>query len=208
MKMNSVELIDNAVDNKGNAEILAKYNLPTDRPVFIYGGNLGVPQGIPFLIECLNANADRKDCHFLVVGSGTYFNKLYDWYNTQKPQSVTVLSSLPKGDYDQLVSACQIGLIFLDYRFTIPNFPSRLLSYLEYKMPVICATDSNCDMGSIAEANGFGFNVPSNSVESFTKAVDRILDSDIIDMGNKGYAFLKENYLVDRTYSQIIKHLQ
>lgn len=205
---NSVELIDNSAGNKGDAEILAKYNLPTDKPIFIYGGNLGVPQGIPFLIECLNANANRKDCHFIVVGSGTYFTKLFDWYNTQKPQAVTVLNSLPKEEYDRLVSACHVGLIFLDYRFTIPNFPSRLLSYLEYKMPVICATDPNCDMGSIAETNGFGYYVPSNSVESFTKAIDMMLSSDINAMGDKGYSFLKEHYLIDNTYNQIIKHLQ
>ena len=41
-----------------------KYNLPADRPIFVYGGNLGKPQGIPFLVQCLDANADR-DSHRL-----------------------------------------------------------------------------------------------------------------------------------------------
>lgn len=205
---NSVELIEAGVNIGDNVAILAKYNLPIDRPIFIYGGNLGVPQGIPFLIECLNANSCRNDCHFLVVGSGTYFAELSEWYNTQRPKSVTVLNSLSKKDYDKLVSACHVGLIFLDYRFTIPNFPSRLLSYLECKMPVICATDPNCDMGHIAEENGFGYYVPSNSVEAFTRAVDRMLASNIKVMGECGYSFLKDNYLVDFTYNQVIKHLR
>lgn len=39
---NSLELQDEVfVKDKS---ILAKYNLPTDKPIFIYGGNLGVPQ--------------------------------------------------------------------------------------------------------------------------------------------------------------------
>lgn len=206
---NSVELIGNDANSEDNAEdILAKYNLPIDRSIFIYGGNLGVPQGVPFLIECLNANSCRNDCHFLVVGSGTYFAELSEWHNTQRPKSVTVLNSLSKKDYDKLVRACHVGLIFLDYRFTIPNFPSRLLSYLECKMPVICATDPNCDMGHIAEENGFGYYVPSNSVEAFTNAVDRMLASNIKVMGECGYSFLKDNYLVDFTYNQVIKHLR
>lgn len=204
---NSVELIVDDANSEDNADILVKYNLPIDRPVFIYGGNLGVPQGIPFLIECLNANSCRNDCHFLVVGSGTYFAELSEWYNTQRPKSVTVLNFLSKKDYDKLVGACQVGLIFLDYRFTIPNFPSRLLSYLECKMPVICATDPNCDMGHIAEENGFGYYVPSNSVDAFTNVVDRMLASNIKEMGECGYSFLKENYLVDNTYCQIVKHI-
>lgn len=190
-------------------EILVKYNLPTDKPIFIYGGNLGAPQGIPFLIKCLDANKSREDCHFVVVGTGTYYQQLADWYKANaNAKAITVMKGLPKEDYDKLVRACNIGLIFLDYRFEIPNFPSRLLSYLEYKMPVICATDPNCDMGQIANENGFGMWVPSNNVESFTQAVDEILKRDLTSMGEKGFEFLKNNYLTDHTYSAIMKHFE
>ncbi len=202
---NSLELleVEKSVDNT----VLAKYNLPSDKPIFIYGGNLGVPQGIPFLIQCLEANSDRDDCHFVVVGNGTYYQKLADWYETAHPKSVTVMKGLPKADYDQLVRSCSVGLIFLDYRFTIPNFPSRLLSYLEYQMPVLCATDPISDIGTIAEENDFGFYIPSNDVDAFTNSVNRILASDIKLMGQNGYEFLKNNYLVDNTYKSIIRHI-
>lgn len=201
---NSLELVE--AEKNVDRSVLVKYNIPTDKPIFIYGGNLGVPQGIPFLIQCLEANADREDCHFVVVGSGTYYQKLADWYQDHKPKAVTVMKGLPKEDYDRLVQACHVGLIFLDYRFTIPNFPSRLLSYLEYKMPVIACTDLNCDTGSIAQENGFGFYAPSNDVTAFSQAVDKMLASDISAMGEKGYLFLKENYLVEHTYHEIVKH--
>lgn len=205
---NSVEL---SLDEPKRAEecsaILTKYGLPSDKPIFIYGGNLGIPQGIPFLIDCLEANADRKDCHFVVVGSGTYYQRLADWYNERKPKAVTVMKGLPKADYDKLVRACQVGLIFLDYRFTIPNYPSRLLSYLEYKMPVIACTDPNCDTGAIAEENGFGMYAPSNDVKAFTTAVDHMLTADIKAMGNNGYEFMKANYLVEHTSEAIMKHV-
>lgn len=205
---NSIEIITSDINLKGSCrKILEKYGLPADKPIFIYGGNLGLPQGIPYLIECLEANSNRKDCHFLVVGSGTYYQKLEDWYKSQTPDSVTVLNGLPKLEYDQLVRACQVGLIFLDYRFTIPNFPSRLLSYLENRMPVICATDPNCDMGTIAEDNHFGYYAPSNSVDAFTASVDKMLASDMERMGERGYEYLKANYSVDNTYNSIIKHL-
>lgn len=206
---NSVELNsnDNLNDNENKKAIREKYDLPTDKPIFIYGGNLGKPQGIPFLIECLNANANRNDCHFLVIGTGTELPKLQAWYEEKKPQSVTVMNGLPKADYDQLVKACDVGLIFLDHRFTIPNYPSRLLSYLENKMPVLCATDPNTDMGRIAEENGYGYWCESNSVEAFTAIIDKMIHSDIKAMGEKGYEFLKENYLVEHTYKAIMSHV-
>lgn len=203
---NSLELVGNGITDAEKMAILEKYGLPTSKPILIYGGNLGKPQGIPFLIECLEANKNRKDCHFVVVGSGTYYDDLAEWYATNHDTSVTVMKGLPKEDYDRLVQSCHVGLIFLDYRFTIPNFPSRLLSYLEYRMPVICATDTNCDMGQIANENGFGVWCPSNNVEAFINSVDNLLSSDIKKMGENGYEFLKNNYLVEHSYKQIMKH--
>lgn len=204
LQLNSLE--DEGQQKAANIYIRKKYDLPTDRPIFIYGGNLGKPQGIPFLIECLNANANRKDCHFLVIGTGTELPRLRAWYEEKKPSSVTVMNGLPKADYDQLVKACDVGLIFLDHRFTIPNYPSRLLSYLENRMPVLCATDPNCDMGPIAEANGYGYWCESNSVEAFTAILDKMIRSDRKSMGDKAYKFLCENYLVENTYNAIMRH--
>lgn len=204
---NSIELVENGgLTTEQKKTIREKYDLPTNKPVFIYGGNLGKPQGIPFLIRCLDANKSRTDCHFLVVGNGTEYGKLESWYNENQPKNVSLFARLPKEDYDLLVQSCDVGLIFLDHRFTIPNYPSRLLSYLEYKMPVIAATDKNTDIGSIAETNGYGYWCESVDVNDFTACIDKMLASDIKLMGEKGFKFLKENYLVEHTYNQVMKH--
>ena len=202
-------------ENNERYHIRKKYNLPLDKPVFIYGGNLGKPQGIPFLIECLEANVHREDCHFVIVGSGTEFPRLKEWYgslreksqkNLNQNLSITLMEGLPKEDYDQLVRSCDVGLIFLDHRFTIPNYPSRLLSYLENKMPVLCATDPNTDMGRIAEENGYGFWCESVRPEDFTALVDKMLAADRKEMGEKGYEFLRKNYTVENTYNAVMRH--
>lgn len=204
---NSYERVDQAVLTEDErCAIREKYNLPADRPVFIYGGNLGKPQGIPFLIQCLDDNANREDCHFVVVGNGTEYAKLETWYKAKHPKSVSVFQRLPKEDYDRLVLACDVGLIFLDYRFTIPNYPSRLLPYLMGKKPIIAATDPNCDTGSIAEQNGYGYWCPSNDVKSFTHCVDKMMNSDLVQMGDCGYRFFLNNYMVDQTYKAIMNH--
>lgn len=204
---NSYEKTEHTIltEDERNA-IREKYNLPVDRPIFIYGGNIGKPQGIPFLIHCLDANATREDCHFLVVGDGTEYPQMETWYKAKQPKNVSVFRRLPKEDYDRLVLACNIGLIFLDYRFTIPNYPSRLLPYLMEKKPIIAVTDPNCDTGSIAEANGYGYWCPSNDVKSFTQCVDKMLKSDLAQMGEKGYQFYLNNYTVEHTYNAIMKH--
>ncbi len=185
-----------------------KYGLPTYKPVFLYGGNLGKPQGIDYLIDCLKTVSIRTDCHFLIVGSGTEAHKVNDYLTQERPANITKIDFLPKEDYYRVVSSCDIGLIFLDHRFTIPNFPSRLLPYLEYKMPVICATDVNTDIKDVVVDNGFGFWCESKDSASFGECIDRILSSDYKKMGEKGYEYLKENYLVENAYELIMKQIK
>ena len=99
-------------------------------------------------------------------------------------------------------------MIFLDHRFTIPNFPSRLLPYLEYKMPVICATDVNTDIKDVVVNNGFGLWCESQKTVDFDVCVNKILNTDYKKMGEKGYLYLKEHYLVENTYNAIMSHFQ
>lgn len=205
---NSIELVKSPkpVDRM---EIRRKYTLPIDKPIFIYGGNLGKPQGIDFLIKCLDDNKGRTDCFFLIVGNGTDYYKIEVWMKKNNPDNILLIKDLPKEEYDRLVQSCDVGLIFLDYHFSIPNYPSRLLSYLEHKMPVIVATDINTDMGYIAETNGYGYWCESRITGDFNLCVDKYISNpdSIKEMGEKGYQFLKENYLVDNTYNAIIKHV-
>lgn len=204
---NSYNLVEDAETEEGLKESVRVYHkLPTDKTIFLYGGNLGKPQGIPFLIECLRANKDRQDCHFVIAGNGTEYPKLKQFIDDEKPQNCTLFQRLPKEDYDKLANACDVGLIFLDYRFTIPNYPSRLLPYIMGKKPILACTDPNCDTGSLAEENGYGVWAASNDVEAFTKAVDKVLASDLKQMGENGYKFYLENYTVQITYDTIVKH--
>lgn len=186
------------------------YQIPESQTIFVYGGNLGKPQGIDFLMEVIEDNLDNKNAFFLIVGSGTEYNRLNSWFQENEPRNARLIPGLPQEEYDRVVQACDVGLIFLDRRFTIPNFPSRLLSYLENRMPVIAATDPNTDIGIIAEKNDFGFRVLSGDKEGFKMAVLKLSDEgDLrIKMGENGYTFLCANYLVANSYEKIMSHFQ
>lgn len=189
-------------------ELLSKLAIPTDKTLFIYGGNLGKPQGIDFLLEVVKANENNDNSYIIIVGSGTEYSKISHWFVEHKPKNVKLLSALPKQEYDNLIRACHVGLIFLDSRFTIPNFPSRLLSYLENRMPVLLATDMNTDMGHIAEQEGFGFWSLNGDLDSFTSNMRLLSDnkSKIREMGLKGEQYLLYNYTVDKVVDIILNN--
>lgn len=205
-----VDLADKNLDEiaQERGAIREKYKLPLNKPIFIYGGNLGKPQGIPFLIKCLDALKERDDIHFVVAGDGTEYGKIENWINSVQPTNVTLFKRLPKDDYEMLARNCDVGLIFLDHRFTIPNYPSRLLSYMSARMPIIAATDPNTDIGSIAQENGYGYWCESNDVQSFCFCVNEILVADRCIMGEAGFQFLLKHYRVENVYDSIAKHFE
>ena len=207
---NSIEPIALEIDNKISVSIRQKFGIPVDKTLFVYGGNLGKPQGIDFLLKVLQSNLKNEDVFFLIIGSGTEFLKMETWFKNNKPLNALLSAGLPKKEYDKLMSACDVGMIFLDKRFTIPNYPSRLLSYLEYRIPVLAATDSNTDIGHIITENGFGYWVKAGDLESANIFIAKFQNSkhDRIRMGETGNRFLNENYHVNISYSTIMKHFQ
>lgn len=196
---NSIDIVDISCDDFNRDEVRRKFGIPQDDTVFIYGGNLGKPQGIPFLIECLKANENKNGRYFVISGTGTEYNKLKTYFDENKPKNMLLINGLPKNEYEELVSACDVGLIFLDHRFTIPNFPSRLLAYMQGRMPVIACTDVNTDVGEVVENGNFGWWCESNSVSEFTKAVECALKADLEKLGKNGFEYLKNNYTVKRS---------
>jgi len=209
--INPNSIIPTAKDLKESqkVDIRKLYHIPINKCVFVYGGNLGKPQGIEFLVEVLNANVDRNDCFFVIAGSGTEYGKIEKWFDLSKPTNAILMTSLPKNEYDKLVQACDVGMIFLDKRFTIPNYPSRLLSYLENEMPIITATDSNTDIGKEAEINGYGFYCESGNLKLINKQIDLLsTNPDLVKlMGSKGCQYLMRNFTVDKSYSIIMSCL-
>lgn len=199
---NSIEPVDMSVSPEEIKSIRTRYGIPADKKVFVYGGNLGKPQGIPFLIDCLRSQKDNTDVFFLIVGDGTEYCRLSDFVEKEKPLNVRLMKSLPKDDYDKMIAACDVGLIFLDHRFTIPNFPSRLLSYMQAGLPVLAATDANTDVGKIIEGGEFGWWCESNDIQKFSKLIDIINSSDISEYKTESREYLCRYYSVGATYSK------
>lgn len=200
---NSIEPVEIKYSEEENIEIRKKYSLPLNKKIFVYGGNLGKPQGLDFLIETI-AQCNHPNAFFLVVGDGTEFSRLKNWFDINNPSNAMLLQRLPKDDYIKMLAACDVGLIFLDKNFSIPNFPSRLLSYLEMRKPVITATDKNTDIGDIVQEAGCGYKVLSGDSQTMQERIHALAEKEsLADKGDRAWELLQKEYLVHRSYGII-----
>jgi len=204
---NSIYPIQTNLDTVSIEIIRTKYKLPLDKKIFVYGGNLGKPQGIDFLLEVIE-NTKQTEAFFLIIGAGTEYDRINKWFNEKRPKNAILLSGLPKNEYDKLLSACDIGLLFLNKNFTIPNFPSRLLSYLEMQKPIIAAVDSATDIGEIIVKNGCGFSLQSGDSNKMEIAIKNTLNEELTKpMKKKAWELVNKDFHVDLSYNLIISKI-
>ena len=210
-----VELFPNAVfsesvcetkDGGKDKRLLAKYGIDKDDLTFIYGGNLGAPQGLQFLESALKHIQAETNCKFIIVGSGAQKESFYG--SMREVKNVVLLDYLPYDEYRALCKACDIGMVILDYRFTIPNYPSRMLSYMENSIPIFACTDKNTDVRELVEEQArCGKWCYSNDVQSFSDTVlwfknnrDRLKE-----LGENGRRYMEENFVTDKNIAKLEK---
>lgn len=191
---NAIEVREKKDETYDRKDILKRYGIPEDRIVLVYGGGLGKPQGIEFLIECIGELKKYKKIFLVIIGDGIYYEKLKE-IEKNETESLRVIKWLPVEEYETIVNASDVGLIFLNHQFTIPNFPSRLLLYMQAGIPVLAATDCSTDIGRIIEKNEFGLWCESNDVNGFLKCLNGLMNPLVRKrMGDNARTFLEENY--------------
>lgn len=200
---NCVEVADRSIDRKEREEIRKKYRIAKDAKVFVYGGNLGKPQGIGFMLKCLHGWRNHNKVFFLIIGNGTEYDRIKRYIEKYQPANILLEQWMPQADYEKVLAACDVGMIFLDHRFTIPNFPSRLSGYMSAKLPVLAVTDTATDIGKIIVENDFGWWCESNDIRGFQGAVRKAVSCGE-EKGANGFQYLCGNYTVELSYEKII----
>ena len=208
---NSIEIRKELHKLKSKKEILNQLQLPEETHLYLYGGNLGKPQGTLLLTEIiLKSEKLHPKAYFLIIGDGTDYELLNKWFLKTQPNNARLIKYLPKKEFDAIAEHCDVGLILLRKEFTIPNFPSRLLTYLENKMPVLAMTDTVSDLGPIAEQYDFGKWCVYGDVDSALMHIG-FFEADENQrhlMGENGYGFLLDEYNVELSYQKIRNFVQ
>lgn len=204
--VNSVQPLEERIIDK--EELRKKQGIPKDKIAFFYGGNFGKPQGVDYLIKLLDSVRNNEKCFFVLCGDGAEYFKIRTHVDNGKFNNVLLINGLPKQEYDALLQACDVGMIFLDYNFTIPNYPSRILPYMEYGIPVFAATDEVTDIKDAIQEGEFGWWCPSNNVKMGKAIIEDICNQQqLAELGLNGRKYLMKYFTADITYKQIMEKI-
>ena len=146
--------------------------------------------------EVLKEYKDNKKINFLLFGRGTEKENLSKYIKENKINNAILENYIPSDEYSELLKQADIGLVFLDYRFTIPNIPSRTLSYFESGIPIMAATDKNTDYQDFIEnETKSGLWAESNDINTYKEKLNYLIENKDkrMELGKNGREYLEKN---------------
>lgn len=191
-------------------EIRKQNQLPIDKVIFVFGGNLGKPQAIDFLLKGVENLSQYSKAYFLIIGDGVEKNKIMNYIQKEKPGNLMYLPKVEKSKYEKILKSCDVGLINLSYNFTIPNFPSRILNYMHEEIPILASTDVVTDIRELVETDAkCGLWGASNDIDAFINNVKKLSENVNlrIKYGKNGRIFLQEKFNVEISVEKLEKYM-
>lgn len=188
--------------------IREKYHI-TDKFVAVFGGNMGRPQKLENIIKLADACKENEQICFFLIGNGTEKQRIKSMITTFGLNNIQMIDHLPKKEYIQILAASDIGLISLSDEFTIPNFPSKVLTYFGLKKPVLASLDLSTDFGEMLEETKSGLWSEAGKLEDFKTNLLWFLEHKAKSkkMGENGYEYMKTKLTPEIAHNTIIKEV-
>ena len=191
-------------------EIREKYLYKDNDFIVVFGGNMGKPQGLEFLLNLAEKNLSNENIKFLFIGKGNEKEHLKNIVKTKNLNNVKFIDFIPREDYEKLISACDIGIVSLHSCFTIPNIPSKTIDYFKLSLPILAFTDKNTDYPIILEKESKGgLSCFYGDLENAQERLMKLYNDESLrkELGNNGRKYYEEYLGVDKAYETIMNEI-
>ena len=156
----------------------AKYGLPADRPIAVFGGQITHGRGIEDILASAElARGEASEIIFLFIGRGPLAPLIQKTIDNGSP-NVRLISELGRDEYLALVSVCDVGIVATVADVDVPTFPSKTIDYLRAGLPVAASVEASTDFDEFVEARGFGLAVTAGDPARLLGAIEAILADD------------------------------
>ena len=174
----------NLAATQEGTKVRQKFGIPTDALLALYSGNIGKKQNIGILVEAarlLAKNPSDREIIIVIAGDGAGRAELVKSLNETPCQGILLLPLLQDADYAAMLGAAQLCLITQAAGTGQYFFPSKLLSALCARVPVIAVADSDSELSQAVAAGGFGAVVSAEKPSELSELLQSLaLDANVL----------------------------
>ena len=200
------------LDEMKNIEPLPKeieQQIPKDKFIIGYTGTIGIANMVENLCRAAQKLKDRKDIHFVIVGSGKYKDNLVEKYG--KLDNILFIDPIPKNQVQsmlKLFDVCYIGLK-KERLFKYGVSPNKLFDYMLSKKPILYAIDSG--KSNIVDTAKCGISIEPDSIDSIIKGIIELYTLPTTDrekLGQNGKEYVLNNFTYSSLAERFIENLE
>jgi glycosyltransferase involved in cell wall biosynthesis len=176
-------------DPKGAAKVRKEYGWGK-KFVVLYGGNIGLAQGLDVFVESARLLRDNPEVLFVMVGSGVEKPKLEQLVHNYRLDNIVFVDQQPKEKVGAFFSAADVLFAHLgDAPHRFGTVPEKVLAYMACGRPVLMAAQEGAGSDLVRECR-CGMAVPPDNPEAVTQAVLSLLQNrgQLQELGQMGRA--------------------
>lgn len=178
--------------------------------IVLFGGNLGLGQCVENIADLAAHYIENDNIRFVIIGKGVKKDALLQMAKEQNLTNMIFMDFMPREDYLCFVKSADLGLISIHGNNAAPTCPSKALSYMSLKIPILALINKDNDYGQILEEKAkAGFWAIANDKEKVYSLFDKIYADAKLrkDMGENGYDFFCKYLTTDKVYAEMIKQM-
>lgn len=139
--------------------------------VVMYAGNIGLSQGLEYVLETARLLESERRIKFVFVGDGAGKPGLQAAAESSGLANLQFLPPQPRDRLPQVLGSADVSLVVLRRGFGAESVPSKCYSILASGRPVIAAVDRGSDTWSVIERAKGGLCVEPESPRALADAI-------------------------------------
>lgn len=211
-----IEVVYNWVDEnavtyvpRSENKLFEKYGLNPEKFYVTYNGNIGLTQNMDMLLEAAEELSDNDDIQFVLVGNGTYLDKVKEIIAARNLKNIHLLPFQPYEDIAQVFSLGDVSIVISKAGVGANSVPSKTWSIMSASRPVLASFDEN-ELKTIIESTNSGIFTKAGDKDAFVAAIKKLYgDRELCEkMGANGRQFVLSNLTKatgTKKYVEIIK---
>ena len=177
-------------------------DIPDDKIVLLYSGNMGHKQGLEFILEVARCLQTRSDILFVLCGDGATREMLEKSANGLP--NIQFLDLQPHEKLNQLLNTADIHILPQRDNAADLVMPSKLLGMMASGKAILATTGSDTELGKVVSK--IGIIVPPNDGLAISNAILELAGSPELRyrLGEKGREYVCRHWNAD----QVLAHFQ
>jgi colanic acid biosynthesis glycosyl transferase WcaI len=174
-------------DPRGAEQVRRQYNWG-GKFVVLYGGNIGLAQGLNVFIESARILSEVKNIHFVLLGGGVERDNLANLAATYQLTNVEFIAHKPKEQVPAYFSAADLLFAHLkDAPHRVGTVPEKILAYMACGRPVLMAAQEGAAL-EVVRKHHCGLAVPPENPQAVAQAIMSLHDdpSQVELLGREG----------------------